>query len=136
MSNKETIASIYKAFLEGDIPFILSQLADDVEWGYATDNSSQKKDLPWMKLYSGRESVNDFFKAVEKMEIYQFDILSLLEGENEVAARLNIGCKYFLDEIIHFWTFDDDGKVIRYQQFTDTAKHIAGFESAERSAAA
>ncbi len=136
MSNKETIGSIYEAFLRGDIPFILSQLADEVEWGYAANNSSQKAGLPWMKLYKGRETVLEFFKAVEKMEIFQFDVLSLLEGGNEVSARLNIGCKYFVDEIIHFWTFNDEGKVVRYQQFTDTAKHIAGYTEKEQSAGA
>lgn len=136
MSNKETISAIYAAFLRGDIPFILSQLAERVEWNYATDSAAQKAGLPWLTLYSGRETVVDFFKAVEEMQIYQFDILSILEGENEVSARLVIGCKYFVDEIIHFWTFNDDGKIVRYQQFVDTAKQISGYQTTENSAAA
>ncbi len=32
MSNKQTISAIYEAFLRGDIPFILNQLAGGVEW--------------------------------------------------------------------------------------------------------
>ncbi len=70
------------------------------------------------------------------MEIYQFDILSLTESENEVASRLVIGCKYFVDEIIHFWTFNNEGKVVLYQQFVDTAKQISGIENFKKSAAA
>src|ERR1044072_5706859 len=111
MSNKDTISAIYEAFLREDIPFILNQLSETVEWNYAADNTAQKAGLGWMTLYSGRENVADFFKAVEEMEIYQFDVLSILEGENEVASRLLIGCKYFVDEIVHFWTFNDEGKV-------------------------
>ena len=136
MSNKDTISAIYEAFLREDIPFILSQLSETIEWNYAADNTAQKAGLGWMTLYSGRENVVDFFKAVEEMEIYQFDVLSVIGGGNEVASRLSIGCKYFVDEIVHFWTFNDEGKVIRYQQFIDTAKQISAVSNYEKSAAA
>jgi ketosteroid isomerase-like protein len=136
MSNEQTISAIYEAFLRGDIPFILNQLADGVEWNYATDNEAQKAGVPWLTLRRGTDGVVEFFKAVEEMGIYQFDVLSLTESETEVAARLVIGCKYFVDEIIHFWTFNDEGKIVRYQQFVDTAKQIAGIENFKKSAAA
>lgn len=32
MAPIETVQQIYAAFGRGDVPFILSQLADDVEW--------------------------------------------------------------------------------------------------------
>ncbi|MBS1794655.1 MAG: nuclear transport factor 2 family protein [Acidobacteria bacterium] len=136
MSNKETISAIYEAFLRGDIPFILDRLTDDVEWNYATDAAAAKNGLPWLKLYGGRESVNDFFKAVDEMEIYQFDVLAVVGDGDEVASRIAIGCKYFVDEIVHFWKFNDAGKITRYQQFVDSAKQLAGYENAHRSAAA
>lgn len=135
MSNKDTISAIYEAFLKGDIPFILNQLDEAVKWNYATDNTAQKAGLGWMKLYSGREDVVNFFKAVDEMGIYKFDVLSVLEGGSEVASRLVIGCKYFVDEIVHFWTFNDEGKIVRYQQFIDTAKQISAVSSYEKSTA-
>ena len=137
MSNKDTVAAIYEAFGRGDIPFILSQLADDVEWdGWTTENFGHKAGVPWLKLWRGIDGVTEFFKVVETMGIYQFDVLSLLEGDSQVAAEVNIACKYFDDEEVHLWNFNADGKVTRFRHYVDTAKHIAGFENAEKSAAA
>lgn len=136
MSNKETISEIYAAFLRNDIPFILNQLTDDVKWNYSTDNSGQKAGLPWLKLYSGRDDVLNFFKAVAEMGIDRFDILTMLENENQVVSKIDLNCKYFRDEIVHFWTFNDEGKIFCYEQVVDTAKQISGFENATKSAAA
>lgn len=137
MSNLETVKAIYEAFGRGDIPFILSQLADDVEWdSWTTENFAQKADIPWLKHRKGKDGVEGFFKAVATMGIYRFDVLSLMEGGNQVVSELVIGCKYFLDESLHLWTFDESGKVTRFRHYVDTAQHIAGYEAAEKSAAA
>src|SRR4051812_6342634 len=122
MKKTEIILSIYEAFVRGDIPYILDQLADDVQWNNTTDNTAQQSDVPWMRLRQGIDGVVKFFEDVAQMGIYKFDVLTLLENETEVAARLVIGCKYFVDEIMHFWTLNDEGKVVAYQQFIDTAK--------------
>lgn len=136
MSNKDTISAIYEAFLRNDIPFILNQLTDDVKWNYAVDNTGQKAGLPWLKLYSGRDDVSNFFTAVAEMGIYQFDILTMLENETQVVSKIDLKCKYFDDQIVHFWTFNDEGKVVCYEQVVDTAKQIRGYENATKSAVA
>lgn len=134
MSNKDTVSAIYEAFGRGDIPFILEQLAETIEWdGWTTENFGQKAGLPWLQKRRGKTSVAKFFEAVATMGIYQFDILSLMEGENQVTAELFLGCQYFIDEELHLWTFDDEGKVTRFRHYVDTAKHIAGFAAQEKS---
>lgn len=133
MKKSEIIAAIYAAFVGDDIPYILDQLADDVQWNNTTDNTAQQADVPWMRLREGRDGVVKFFEDVEEMGIYRFDVLTLMENENHVAARLIIGCKYFLDEIMHFWTINDEGKVTAYQQFIDTAKQLDGIEKSKNS---
>lgn len=68
------------------------------------------------------------------MGINHFDVLSILEGDNQVAAEVVIGCNYFLDEEVHLWNFNAASKVTRMRHYTDTAKHIAGFKNADKSA--
>lgn len=137
MSNSETVKAIYEAFGKGDIPFILNQLSERVvfdEW--TAENAAQKAGVPWLQKRVGKEAVAGFFQIVASMDIYRFDVLSLMEGTNQVASELIIGSKYFVDDVIHLWTFDDQGKVIRFRHYVDTAKHIAGYEATEKSAAA
>ena len=137
MSNLETVKAIYEAFGKGDIEFIMSQLSENPVWDeWTTENSAQQADVPWLRKQIGREAVADFFQIVETLEIYQFDVLSLMEGVNQVASEVKIGSKYFVDEVIHLWTFDDEGKVARFRHYIDTAKHIAATEKAKSSTAA
>ncbi len=137
MSNIQTVKAIYEAFGRGDIPFILSQLSDSVEWdSWTTENYGQKAGIPWLQMRRGKDEVAEFFKVVETMGIYRFDVLSHMEGGNQVVSELVIGSKYFSEESLHLWTFNDDGKVKRFRHYVDTAQQIAGYESAEKSAAA
>jgi ketosteroid isomerase-like protein len=135
MSNLETVRAIYEAFGRGDIPFILEQLADDTVWESWADNSAQKAGVPWIQERHGREGVAEFFKIVTTMEINRFDVLSILEGENQIAAEIVIGSKYFLDEEMHLWNFNAEGKITRLRHYTDTAKHMAGAEKYQTAGA-
>lgn len=129
MSNIETVKAIYEAFGKGDIPFILSCLDDNVEWdSWTVENSAQKADIPWMKKRIGKDDVAEFFKVTGTMGIFQFDILSFMEGENQVTAEIVVGSKYFTDETLHLWTFNNEGKITRMRHYIDTAKHIAANE--------
>jgi ketosteroid isomerase-like protein len=125
MSNLETIKEIYKAFGTGDIPFILSKLADDVDWEEWVDNFSQKADVPYLRYKKGIAGVVEFFGEVADLGIRDFQVLSLMEGENQVAAEILIEAEFFSDEEMHLWTFDNKGKVKRFRHYLDTAKHIA-----------
>jgi len=78
-----------------------------------------------------------FFQVVaEKLEIQEFQVLSIMAGGNQVAAEFVIAAKVnggkgaYRDEEMHLWTFDDAGKVTRLRHYTDTAKHIAAWQAA------
>jgi uncharacterized protein len=61
MANTQTIQNIYAAFSRGDVPTILSHLADDVVW----DNSGvASKECPWNGNFRGKAKVPGFFTAV------------------------------------------------------------------------
>ena len=130
-----TVSKIYEAFSKGDIPTIISFLADDVEWENWQNNSAQSFGLPHMIAYHGKENVHKFFEEVGKMNIKDFRVLSLMGNENQIAAEISLEIEMptgavLKDEEIHLWTFNDSGKVIRLRHYIDTAKHINAFKAA------
>ena len=136
MSNLVTIKEIYEAFGKGDVPTILSFIADDVEWELWADNSVQTADVPYLRYKKGVAGVIEFFQEVAKLGIKEFKILSVMEGANQIAAEIEIETAHFRDQEIHLWTFNEGGKVSRFRHYVDTAKHIAAAEKVKSSAAA
>ena len=127
-----TISAIYEAFGKGDIPTILSHMADDVQWEAWADNSAQKAGVPWLQARQGKEGVLAFFQYLgTQMQVKDFQVLSIMDGGNQVAvefvievARRAPGAQY-RDEEVHLWTLNAAGKVPRLRHYTDTAKHMS-----------
>lgn len=126
-----TIHRIYEAFGKGDIPAVISYLADDVAWDPWTGNSAQKAGVPWLQARNGKADVMEYFKIVGGFNIKDFQVLSIMGNESQVAAEMVFEVDvpstggHFRDEEIHLWTFNEAGKVSRMRHYTDTAQHIA-----------
>lgn len=129
--NIATVHRIYEAFGKGDIPAILDCLADNVQWEQWADNSAQKAGVPWMQAQQGKQGAMAFFKSVGELAVKDFQVLSIMANESQVAAEFVFEAsvpatgKHYRDEEIHLWTFNEQGKVVRLRHYTDTAKHIA-----------
>lgn len=124
------VQSIYEAFGRGDVPAILEMLAPDVQWEQWADNHAQRADVPWLRPLSGKANVVAFFQVVGGFQIHDFRVLSLMAGGNQVAAEIAIDATVptgvrFRDEELHLWTFNEQGEVVRFRHYVDTAKHIA-----------
>lgn len=126
-----TATAIYEAFGKGDIPTILSHMADDVQWEQWADNSAQRAGVPWLVARQGKTGVLEFFQVLGGMSIKDFQVLSMMAGGNQVAVEFVIEVDlpntggHYRDEEMHLWTFNDAGQVSRLRHYTDTAKHIA-----------
>ncbi len=77
-----------------------------------------------------KREVIEFFKAVAELEVKDFQVLSIMSNESQVAVEFvfettvpSTGNDY-RDEEIHLWTFNETDKVIRLRHYTDTAKLI------------
>lgn len=130
MDYGEVVANIYEAFGRGDMPFILSQVADDVAWESWSDSTAQREGVPWLKARTGHAGVLEFFAIAGGWQIHDLQVLSVLSGKNAAGAEVEIEAtvpsgQRFRDQEFHLWTFNDQGKVIRMRHYTDTAKHIA-----------
>ncbi len=136
MSNVETVKAIYEAFGKGDIPFILSQLNENVAWEKWNDNAAQKADVPYMRERNNADGVLEFFAETGKLGITSFEVVSIMDGGNKIAVEFNIESDRFgREEEMHLWTFNDEGKVVGFRHYLDTAKHIAANEKLKSSAA-
>lgn len=128
-NNLTTVQAIYEAFGQGDIPKILTYVADDVKWEHWANNSAQKAGVPWLKPQKGKDGVMAFFQVVGTMQFHDFQILSIMDGGKKIAAELLLDVTLasgvrFQDEEMHLWTFNDQGKVTGLRHYTDTHKHM------------
>jgi ketosteroid isomerase-like protein len=134
--NLDTISELYAEFGRGDIPAVLNKLADNVEWEVCTvPTEAQLAGVPWLQPQHGKEGAAKFFEIVGQFDFKVFDIISLTEGGNNVSALLRIaadtpGGGHFDDEEIHFWTFNEEGKISGYRHYMDSAPHIAAANGA------
>ena len=127
MSNAATVQGIYEAFGRGDIPAILAQLADDVEWDYAGGVST---DVPWLQPRKGRDAVVGFFEALGGADFDTFVPKAIIDGGDVVVALVDVGftvkatgTRVSEEDEIHLWRFNADGKVARMRHGVDTHAH-------------
>ena len=130
-NNLSTVQQIYACFSQGDIAGILDKLDDDVRWEEWADNTAQKAGVPWLLSRRGKEGASAFFQYLgSSMQIKDFQVLSIMDGGNQVAAEFVIEADvpatggHYRDEEMHLWTFNEAGKVTRLRHYTDTHKHI------------
>jgi ketosteroid isomerase-like protein len=125
--------AMYEAFGRGDVPGVLAHMAADIALDDWTGNSAVDSGLMInMKPRFGTQGVIDFFTAMGGgMEFEKFEVTNLLAGGNQVAATVSLRTlvkatgKTVSDDMIHLWTFNDDGKAVRFLHYLDTAKHMA-----------
>lgn len=122
LSNVGTVQEIYAAFGRGDIPFILEQLSETVEW-----DRGSKSDVPWMLPRQGKAGVGAFFEALSGFEITKFVPYKFLDGGDVVAALIEVeatvtktGISVSEEDETHVWTFDAQGKVARFSHKVDS----------------
>ena len=115
------IRSLYQAFANGDVPSVLGALASNVTW-------TDAEGFPYGGTYVGPDAVlsNVFMKLGTEWEGYSAVPHEFIaEGDTVVSVGEYSGTykatgKSFSAPFAHVWNFQN-GKVIRFRQFTDTA---------------
>jgi uncharacterized protein len=131
MSKTERIQLLYAAFGRGDVNAILDQLSDDVSW----DNSRvHSNEIPWNGNFSGKSRVPAFFAAVgENAQMPVFNPHTFIESGDHVAVLLHIEGtvtktgRPLVEDAVHVWKFNDDGKIAAYRHYNDTAMELAAW---------
>lgn len=132
LSPVATVAAIYEAFGHGDVPTILSLLADDVVFDDDSPSAAQSAGHPLLSAHRGKEGAAAFFAELGNYAFHDFQVTDVLAGDEVVAARVLIDVTYpsgvrFRDDEMHLWRFDADGLVTGVRHYADTAKHLAAW---------
>lgn len=135
MDTAAKIGAIYEAFGKGDIPFILGQLAPDVEWEAWPDWTPHKAGVSWLQPRRGPEGALEFFKIIGSWSITDFQVRAIMTSGDQGVAQISIAVTLpdggsFADEEMHLWQFNNEGKVAFFRHYVDTAKHIAAAKAA------
>jgi hypothetical protein len=121
--NATTVANLYAAFGKGDIPFIISHIADNCKWIGGGEGA-----LPQGGTYTGKEAVNFFMRLNESVEFTSFNPLAVHNiNDREVIAfgnmtgRSKITGKSSSSDWAMHWKFNEEGKAVYFQDFFNTA---------------
>jgi len=126
--NKQLVMQGYQKFRDQDISGLLDLYSDNIEWvGFDTEH------VPFSGTYHGKEGVSRFFsKLSEAMEALQFEARELIAEGNKVVSlghavwSVRPTDRLFESDWVHVFTIED-GKVVRFQHFDDTAATAAAF---------
>ena len=134
MSEPENLKMIqegYAAFLRGDVPRVLDDLADDVVWHSPYGAGSH---VPASGERHGKAAVADWFKVLAETSTFTtYDVRDYLAGGDKVVALGHIaftamnGAKYDSD-FAHIFTIKN-GKITRFLDFNDSAQMNAAFQA-------
>lgn len=117
-----TVQTIYRAFGAGDLPTLLQQLADDVQWRFHGDRAA-----PFTGLAVGKAQVTEWFVAIAGAEdIQAFEPREFLVGPGHVTVLgwertiARPGGGTFECEWVHVWNVGADGRVQRFWGMYDS----------------
>ena len=122
--NAEVARAVYSAFARGDIPSVLGVLAPDVHWTEAEGGPyggvSIGPDAVLEKVFMPIGAHWDGFTVAPTEFIADGATVVAL---GEYSGTYKATGKSFRAPFAHVWKFRD-GKVISFQQHTDTAVHL------------
>ncbi|MBO2451573.1 nuclear transport factor 2 family protein [Actinomadura barringtoniae] len=130
--NVSVVQELYEAFGKGDVTGVLDRLSPAIRWNDAQGNMAQRAGVPWMQSRHGIAEVAEFFKVVGELEFHRFDVVTMVASGDHVVARVLLdytapsGAR-IQDDSLHFWTFDELGAPIAFQEYLDTAKAITAY---------
>ena len=126
-----TVRALYEAFGRGDIPFVLSALDGEVEWREA-DSFIYADKNPYLGPGAVLEGV--FARLGGEWEGFAVSPDAVLDAGETIIGRGYYSGVYKQNgnavraQFAHFFTFRD-GKVIKFQQYTDTAQFLKATSS-------
>jgi ketosteroid isomerase-like protein len=127
--NLRLVQDAYNSFKNANIEGILSKMADDVEWELPA-----MKNIPFSGKRIGRQKVGEFFATLaELQDSLSFEPREFISDADKVVSlgnyrwRVKATDKIFECPFAHVFTIRN-GKVIRFQEFTDTALAANAYE--------
>jgi ketosteroid isomerase-like protein len=129
--NVNVVRGMYQAFATGEIPTIIAALDPQVDWWEAENFIYADKNL-----YVGPNAVlhGVFMRIAQEWDGFAVSPKEVLDaGETVIGHGYYSGTYKETGEVVraqfaHFFTFRD-GKIIKFQQYTDTAQFLRAVSS-------
>lgn len=125
MKNRDVVQQLYAAFNSGDMNSVLACMDQDVAWSSAESNPLR----PEGRAVLGKEAViaqvfaklGNVFDDLRAQAAHLWDAGAVVVAEGRYNA-LHAATRSTVDhQFCHVWTLRD-GLVVKFQQYTDTAK--------------
>jgi len=120
--NTQLVQQAYRDFQNGDIPALLDALSEDVEWVVP-----EVEGVPGRGSWRGPEQVGEFFRILsDTQESRQLDLREFVAQGDKVVVlghyvwHVKATGKEWESEFVHALSVRE-GKVTRFQEYTDTA---------------
>jgi uncharacterized protein len=132
--NVETVRRAYEAFGRGDIPVVLAMLDEQVEWNMA-ENHTFWPGGPFVGPQAVLEGV--FSRIMQTFDGFTVTVQRIVGCGDSVLAELRYRAtaratgKALDAQAAHIFDFED-GKCVRYQQYTDTWQFAEVTSAAKR----
>lgn len=125
MGNVNLVKDLYAAFGRGDVPAVLNAMSPDIHWHEAEGNPYMPSGEAWV----GPDAVlnNLFMKLGAEFEGFSVHPKSFHDAGDSVIVEARYSGKYKATgkslnaQVCHVWDVKN-GKLIRFQQYVDTAQ--------------
>lgn len=131
--NLQIVEAIYKGFAAGDMEAILENMSEDMVWMHP----GNPEQIPFAGKFEGKAGVQQFFEtAFARIDVLEQKIFSIEASGDKVFVmgfehmRVKDTGKDYQSNWIHMYTLDD-GQVIAFEEFIDTAALVSAFRSDE-----
>jgi ketosteroid isomerase-like protein len=123
-SSTALVRGLYESFARGDVPAVIGALDPNVQWNEAEGFLYADRNP-----YVGPEAVlrGVFMRIGEEIENFSVSPVSFIDGGSAVAVegrytgRMKATGMPVDAQFVHVWELSN-GKVVRFQQYTDTAQ--------------
>ncbi|BDG72139.1 nuclear transport factor 2 family protein [Roseomonas fluvialis] len=121
-ATRALITALYDAYRAGDMPTVMSSLAEDIDW-----HSVAQAPLPWCGAWRGHAGVSAYFAALSGIcTITAYDIERILADGAWATVLASIRVRYHADGSEAGYTKVDvlrvdGGRVAEFREYYDTA---------------
>lgn len=131
LANIQIVQQLYTALGKGDIPTVLSLLAEDVVW----EMPHPRNQVPFGGIWKGIEEVKQFFmtthdcaqfKQVQIQDYIAQEDKVVVIGHNKVMAKPT--GKEYENDFVAVWTVQY-GKIREMRDFMDTVQAVTAFQT-------
>jgi len=130
--NLQAVRKMYEAMNRGDVMAMIEMVAEEVVWGYEVAHS----DAPWHTTVHGKRGITRYIGAlIENVQIQRIEPQQFVVSDQQVVARVKTEYtvrrtgKRVAVEQVHWWTFDQAGRVVRLWHWEDTAAVLEAWDT-------